>query len=219
MITLSAKIVFEENNEIELSGKRIVAFDGTLADRADFEMPTWGVISNGGSIKFLDRDNAIKNKASAITTSYKPKIYVSLYNTLTKAKMQIGEYFVEDWDYDINSIEVSATLTDGLKEMQDVTIEPLVYDLSRVGNTADKATVAYKHLQEQEAAKVFKLIALDNPIFDSATLEHLNKIEIPFLSIEQTNLWRALDDFGKAFQCHFYKNSQGNIVCVYHGGI
>lgn len=220
MITLSAKIVFEENNEIELSGKRIVAFDGTLADRADFEMPTWGVISNGGSIKFLDRDNAIKNKASAITTSYKPKIYVSLYNTVTKANQQIGEYFVEDWDYDINSIEVSARLTDGLQEMQDVTIAPLVYNLSRENDDIfNTAYYAYEYLQSQAFAKGFNLIALDNLDFDSATLEHLTKIEIPFLAIEQTNLWRALDDFGKAFQCHFYKNSQGTIVCVYQRGI
>ena len=219
MITLSAKIVFEENNEIELSGKQIVAFDGTLADRADFEMPTWGVISNGGSIKFLDRDNAIKNKASAITTSYKPKIYVSLYNTLTKANQQIGEYFVEDWDYNINSIEVSATLTDGLQEMQDVTIGSLAYDLSRNGNTADSATVAYNHLQKQAVDNGFNLIAIDSPNFDTATREHLNKISIPILYIEKSTLWRALNDFGIAFQLHFYKNPQGTIVCVYKEGL
>ena len=106
-----------------------------------------------------------------------------------------------------------------LSSKEDVTIEPLVYDLSRLSHTSDSAIVAYRHLQGQAVANGFNLISDEAPEFDSATLEHLNKIQIPLLQIEQTNLWRALDDFGKAFQCHFYKNSQGTIVCVYYGGI
>ena len=217
MIILTAQITLDDGTEINLGKQNLINMNTNLSDRSDIILPSWGVISNGGTITFIDYDGSIKVLAQALKLTTKTIINVYLENTLNKAKMQIGEYFAESCYYDNNNKEVTVTVTDGLQKMQDVTIKPFVYDITREEYTMT-ATELYECLCEQATKNGFDIVHTTDLFFDNSTLEHLNKIVVSTPYIESTNLWRALDDFAIAFQLHIYRNRKGVIVCVYNGG-
>lgn len=217
MITLTAKITLADGTEIPINKKNALSIDESIIDRGDIILPSWGIISNGGSIRFNDYNGTIKSLAQNIKLTSKTKINVYLNDTLFKSTIQIGEFFSEKWNYDNNNSQVSVNITDGMQKMQDIAITPMKYKLSSEDYSLS-ATVIYEILCEEAINNGFNILRTTDLGFDSSTLEHLNKIVIPFPYIEASNLWRALNDFAVAFQLHIYKNRKGVIVCVYNGG-
>lgn len=217
MIILTAKITLADGTEIALDKRNLLNMESEIIDRADIVLPSWGLISNGGSIRFVDYDGSIKGLAQSLKLTSKTKINVYLTNTLNGATMQVGEYFSEKWDYDNNNGEVSVSFTDGLQKMQDVAITSLEYDLSQ-NDYNFRAIDLYTYICNEAVKNGFAILLPTDADFDSNTRSHLSQIVIPSPYINPTNLWRALNDFGVAFQLHIYKNRKGVIVCVYNGG-
>lgn len=217
MITLTAKITLDDGTEIALDKRNLMNMDSEMNDRDDIVLPSWGLISNGGRVNFVDYDGSIKELAQSLKLTSKTKINIFLTNTLTGATMPVGEYFAQNWQYDNNNGNVSVSVTDGLQKMQDIAITPLAYDLSRE-DYAMTGTMVYKYLCEQATANGFDIVHTTDSAFDKATLAHLEKISVNLPYIEATNLWKALNDFAVAFQLHIYKDRKGAIVCVYNGG-
>ena len=217
MITLSAKITLADGTEIALDKRNLMNMDSEMNDRADIVLPSWGLISNGGRVNFVDYDGSIKGLAQSLKLTSKTKINIFLTNTLTGATMPVGEYFAQNWQYDNNNGNVSVSVTDGLQKMQDIAITPLEYDLSQEDYSMT-ATELYNYLCNQVIANGFDMVQTYEADFDNATLNHLNKIIVKLPYITATNLWRALNDFAVAFQLHIYTDRKGAIVCVYNGG-
>lgn len=220
MITLTAKITLDDKTTYDVDKRNMLSFNVGIIDRGDTVLPSFGIISNGGNFEIVDYDGRIKLWVESLKLNSKTKVNIFLNDTISKTNTQIGDFFASKWDYDNDAKTARAELTDGLEQMQDINITPLVYDLSREEGTkkgiADTAEVIYEFLQKQTVKNGFDMISTSD--LDAKTREHLKNISIAYPYIKQMNLWRAWQDFAVAFQLHIYKNRQGKIVCVYRGG-
>ena len=218
MITLTAKITLADGTEIPIKKKNALSIDESIIDRGDIILPSWGIISNGGSISFMDYDGNIKELAQSLKLTSQTKVNIYLNNTFLNQPINVGEFFADRWNYDNNSSEVRATFNDGLTQMQNIIIIPLEYSLQREDSTTNTAREIYDTLRSQTIANGFDMISTSDSGFDNTTLQHLEKISIAYPYLEETNLWRAWQYFAEAFQLHIYKDRQGIIVCKYNGG-
>lgn len=217
MIILTAKITLADGTEIALDKRNLLNMSSDIIDRADIVLPSWGLISNGGNISFVDYDGTIKRYAQSLMLTSQTKVNIYLTNTLKRVSTEVGEFFSSKWSYDNNNSEVVITITDGLQKLQDISFNPLQYDLSQ-DDYSVTALDLYNIICNELNANGFNVLYPSSSEFDRNTRTHLSNIVINYPYINKGNLWRILNDFGIAFQLHIYKNRKGVIVCVYSGG-
>ena len=216
MITLTATITLDDGTTISLNKKNLLSLNIKTVDRSDMVMPSWGIISNGGTLRFLDYDKTIKDLAQNLKLKSKTKVNIFLNNTVSKATMQVGEFFSERWNYDNNTNEVTLAITDGLKKMQDINIIPLEYNYSIGGAEHNNIQKIYDFLHLQTINNGFDMLSSSE--LDAETLSHLSGCGIRYPFIDEMTLWGAWQSLCEAFQLHIFKNRFGKIVCVYKGG-
>lgn len=214
MITLTAEIeplqryIFEgSDTTYSVDYSNLISIDQKLIDRKETEMPSWGIISCGGTVSFLDYNGKIRKFASQVSSKTRSRVIVNLNDTLNKTSCQLGEYFSESWDYDNNNNRCTIRITDGLTKLQDININ-IPYNLHIEPNT--KITTAlniYEMLQEKTKENGFSVVSKDE--LSNSTQNHLRKISISYPYITDTSLWGAWDDFGKAFLVHIFKRRDG----------
>jgi hypothetical protein len=215
MITLTAKIEYEQDKFIEITPSNSISMQYALSDRADTSMPSWGIISNNGKLEFIDSNGKVKSLAEQNLLKKGVKVNIYLSNTSKNITANIYELFAQSWDYDSNNFKVSVDVSDELKNMQEVQATPYVYDL-----TQEKYFITakdlYDFIQADTVAKGFNMAT--SAELDSNTIAHLSAISIPIPYFEQANLWNVWQNFCEAFQTHIFKGKNKKIVCVYNGG-
>lgn len=222
MITLTAKLTLHNGTEIELNYGNSVSMEGNIFDRADTTLPSWGIISNSGKIKFIDSDGQIRSAIEKNLLKERTKIVLSVSNTVKGTKSNIGDYYAKNWDYDNNNFNVTVDFGDELQNMQDIQAEPYVYDLTTEGYSITAKDLydyiqAYTvNIQADTVNKRFNMATFEE--LDSNTQAHLSAITIPIPYFEQTNLWNVWQNFCEAFQTHIFKAKNQKIVCVYNEG-
>lgn len=214
MIILSAKFTFYDNTEYNVLLNNMLSLEGSLTDRKDYTLPSWGVISNGGNIRFVDYDGSIHSFLSNLDFNKETKVDLYLENTASGFKTKTGDYFVESWSYDDDNKNVTAKLYDGLTKMQDIPITPIKKDAKNGGTKTAKEL--YQNLRAQTVANGFDIVSFDE--LDYATQAHLTNLTIYLAYIEDKNLWGAWNDLCIVAQLYMLKNSIGKIVCNYKEG-
>jgi hypothetical protein len=215
MITLTATITMDNGGTIEITPQNALSMERSIFDRADTTMPSWGIISNGGKVKFIDTDGTIRQLIEAKRLVKGIKVDLFLSDTVNVTSANIGDFYAKTWDYDNNNFNVSVDVGDELQNMQEVQAEPYVYDL-----TQEKYFITakdlYDFIQADTVAKGFNMAT--SAELDSNTIAHLSAITIPIPYFEQANLWNVWQNFCEAFQTHIFKGKNKKIVCVYNGG-
>lgn len=232
MITLTAKIEKDDGDYINLTKRNCISLSSVNSDRSDFELPTFGIISNSSSLSFIDSDESVRRLAISGKLKNGMKTEIFLQNTLYPlANMSIAILYTKDWKYDINAKKVSVTLTDGLTELQDIEVAAWRYDHTKIedrkisfkklygilyGLTPQKyGFLPYSELDDETKA-VLNVLDLgeegynDNPISNSD-----NRLD--YLYWNSTNLWRLWNNFCQACFCHLYKY-KGSTILKYNGG-
>lgn len=206
MITLTAKITLEDNEQIEISKKNVLSIDFDIIDRGEILLPNWGIMSNSGRIDFVDADGKIKNYA------YQRRVYaglpveIYLTNNLYGTKKTFSNFVTGDWKYDSNNRQVSVNITDALEEMQDIVINPKVYNQLTSETTGKKI---YLYLHSLTPPK-FNLISFDS--LDLTTQSALNNLKVPLFILYDNNLWGAWVKLCECVHAHIFKTSEGETI-------
>ena len=202
MITLTAKITLADGTIYDVNKRNILYLDSKIDDRGDISMPSVGIISNSGSLRFVDYDSTIEGWINqGINLESKP-IVIYLNDTISKCNSMVAEYYTKKWSYDSNNRNVSVQLTDGLEEWQNIQI-----------TTAS--------LSKKSGLEIYnELLNQSNYLWDFEELDEITRgilytytIEYPYFG--KTNLWAAWNNLCMACGLHIYKNQNGKIVVSY----
>ena len=213
MITLTATIAREGGNSIVLDYRNSLSIERSIFDRSDISMPSWGVISNGGKLKFVDTDGSIRALVEQRLLKSGMAVTITLSNTISGASASVGEFFTENWDYDNDSHNVSVSVKDELIKWQKILFTQIKY--SPYAYKDWPAKEIYEYLNGI-TPKDFDMLAFNE--LDEITKTHLSNSKVEFFILDSENLWSAWNTFCEAFQTHIYKNNRGITACKYNGG-
>lgn len=216
MITLTAKITKLDGSYIVLDHRNILSLERQFFDRKDISLPSWGVISNGGNIRFVDRNGEVKKLAEQRLLKSGMRVEFFLNNTNLNKTQNIGVFFTTDWDYDNDNKTVSVTINDDLQQWQDIGITPSEKSLYKF-LVADNVYYSeiYIYLKSLTPDK-YNMLAFE--LLDYETQEQLKRRKATYNYHTNTTLWSAWNDFAIASQTHILKDDNGNTITKYHGG-
>lgn len=213
MITLTATITKNDGSLINLNYRNSLSLERTIYDRSDLKLPSWGIISNGGNLRFVDSDGSIKRLAEQRLLKSGMKVNFYLKNTISNSETGVGEFFTDQWNYDNDNRRVDVTIKDDLGKWQDIKISPITYSPYNEKNITGE--IIYDSLYSLTPHN-FNMLNFEQ--LDTITKDHLRNCKIEFFVLNSNNLWSAWTTFCKAFQTHIYKNNSSNTICKYNGG-
>lgn len=201
---------------IELDDSNLLDFERTIMDRSDVKRPSFGIISNTGSLSFIDADGEVKDYIEQQIISSQNVISAYLVNTETGAKEQIAYFNTEKWSYNNSQSLVNVSLKDDLEEWQDINVPAVNY--TPTVSTSKTAEWFYRYLwqfmnePENNPLKKYKMLSFDE--LDSETKAVLSGTTIQYPLLESASLWAQWDKLCQLCFLHIYKRSDGRTVCV-----
>lgn len=176
-------------------------------DRASNETVSYGIISNTGTMTFVDRNGEIKDYAEQQLLKSDLKVQIFLKDTLSKKTTLVGKYETSDWDYDTANREVTVQLKDNLELMQEINDNGI--DLERDKNgyviTTKTAKDLYVHLLVQSGGFNFKQFYA----LDVHTQERLTNTVIGRYYLESGSLWQQWTKLCELVQAHIWQDFDG----------
>jgi hypothetical protein len=206
MITLTAKITLADGKPYDVNKRNMLSIDVNIVDRSDITMPSVGVISNRGTLRFVDYDGRIDQlvQTNALGESQKCEIY--LYDSLAKASAFVGEFYASKWSYNPDNSEVSLTLEDDLIVWQNLEMPAL--DLSEPKTAYDVFLDITNYIENNYPSRW--LFAVD----ETAT-NIMNNYIIQNPYFEKGNLWNRLTKICEVCGLHIFKNYFKRVVVSY----
>lgn len=197
---------------IELDDTNLLDFERTIMDRSDIKRPSFGIISNTGSLSFIDKDGEVKDYIAQQIISSQNVISAYLVNTETNAREQIAYFNTEQWSYNNSQSLVNVSLKDDLEEWQDINVPAI--DYTPTVSTPKTAEWFYKYLYKKTPEK-FKMLSFDE--LDSETKAVLSETTIQYPILESASLWAQWDKLCQLCFLQIYKRNDGRTVCKYSG--
>lgn len=213
MITLTATITKLDGSFITLDYRNSMSLERNIQDRSDFKLPSFGIISNGGNLRFVDADGSVRFLAEQRQLKSGMAVNFYLNNTVSGASAPVGKFLTNQWDYDNNNKEVTVSLMDDLQEWQDLLITPVEYNPYFDKDLSFKWY--YEYLYALTPSK-YNLIAFSD--LDEATQTVLSATMFEFFILNSKSIWGAWENLCEACQCHIYKRNDGKTTCRYNGG-
>lgn len=216
MIILTAKIEYDDNQFIELTPSNSISIERSLLDRENVSMPSFGIVSNGGKIAFIDVDGTIKNLINNNTLRYGLPVNISLSNTTTRPEattMDIGQLYASKWNYDNDSKKVTVNIVDGLEDWQNILINAIGY--SPFNDIGLSFKWLYDHLW---GLTPLTYNMLEFSELDGNTQNILLNSHFEFKILDSKNLWDGWTKLCQACQCHIFKSRNSRTVFKYNGG-
>lgn len=108
---------------LKIDRRNLISLDSNIVDRSDISLPSWGVISNRGSITFNDISGEVLDYAENGLLSEGQEVNIYLEDTLStllNKKTKVGNFITSKWNYDNDSKVASVSLTDGLETLQNL---------------------------------------------------------------------------------------------------
>lgn len=200
------------NLSIELDDTNLLDFERAIMDRSDIKRPSFGIISNTGSLSFIDKDGEVKDYIAQQIISSQNVISAYLVNTETNAREQIAYFNTEQWSYNNSQSLVNVSLKDDLEEWQDINVPAVEY--TPTVSTPKTAEWFYKYLYEKTPEK-YKMLAFDE--LDNETKAVLRSTTIQYPLLESASLWAQWDKLCQLCFLQIYKRNDGRTVCKYSG--
>lgn len=194
---------------ITLDDTNLLDFERTIKDRSDTESPSFGIISNTGSLSFIDADGEVLDYISQQIVSSDNIITAYLEDTEKGLKEQIAYFNTQSWSYNNSQSLVDVSLKDDLEEWQDINIDAINY-IPTV-STSQTAKWLYNYLYDKTPSK-FNMLKFSE--LDSETQAVLSGTTIQYPLLESSNLWNEWDKLCQLCFLHIYKRSDGRTVCT-----
>lgn len=184
---------------INIDSKNLISMNRSIFDRADLKLPSWGILSNIGSIEFIDTNYEVKDYAEQKLLVAGSQIKIIMLNTLSKTKEEIGIFYSDIWDYDNDNRKVSISLKDDLEEWQNILLDE--YSLKQNQTMYD----VYLHLVSKTPKKWIFYLDEDTKIF-------LQSIICKYTYLESSNLWSQWNKLCEIAILHIYKNNENKVI-------
>lgn len=204
MIKLTATIEHGYTTLINVDEKNLLSFKCSFMSVSDISKPSYGIISNEGSLDLIDTDGEIfrlyKERNSRLRNST-IRVYIS--NDLTNFSENIGTFYSVDWSYDEYEKKSTISFRDDIIKWQDVEID------------------AVKEIEaEKSAFEIYEYAKSKTPTtfsfsLDENTEKYLKSYKIVFPFIDEGTLWSLWDKICQACALHIYKNKSNKVVVVH----
>lgn len=203
MIALTVKILFNDKTFSIIKSSNLNYIESSVITCDNLSQPRWGIISNHGTLRFIDNElsQKIVNSPSLIENS---NVEILLNNTLTNSSCEVGNFKISTWSYDNHTKELSISLSDDLEEWQEISIrnyylvsEKTAYDI-------------YENYLKEETPDKWEFEPLDK--ITRSVLENYI-IKYPFF--KKDNLWAQFYKLCTACGLTIFKNSKGKVVVSY----
>lgn len=189
--TVDLEVVFDKRN--------ILSLESSINERGNVELPSWGLISSGGSASFNDKNSKFFVYANAGLLSNGIEIKIFSENTIKKEKKQLGVYYTTNWDYDVKNKTCSVNFNDGLENFQKIMVVPK--NFSKPSNA--------KNLL-QETLSIFS--PSTKTVFDNEADHSLYYTNVNYQLIEgETSLWNYISQICGICGIYGYKNNEGSL--------
>lgn len=191
--------------KLTLDYTKITDISCGIVTQAEFVKPSYGIVSNSGTISFNDFYNEISDYIELGLLKEGALVNIWIENSLIPSqKYKVSEMYTDKWTYDEENKSVTVSLVDGLERLQDVEFEGIEY-FPRVSQPKSYNSIL-NILKEKTKYIGFK-VKITGDI--SAYLIGFTN---PFPYMASSSLWSAWQKFGEATKTHIYKNSNGEIT-------
>lgn len=189
----------------------LLSLDVSIFDRADITLPSFGIISNKGTIEFIDNNPTFSVSRYANLGLLKENANVNVYlvNSRTGKQKKQATMFTASWGYNNDSKTVSVSLKDKLQDWQSIDVSMDAVDVSQ--NITSTAYSLYLELKAKTPNGSLFLI-------DTNTENHFKSIQDKVVYFEGGSLWSVWSRFCLATQTHIYSDEEGKIRIIYRGG-
>lgn len=202
---VSVGVGFDKNN--------LVSIMYSMYERSDYKLPSYGVVSNTGELKFNDLTGEIKDYANQNLLVEGLDVTLSITNTISNKTKKIGVLKTNEWDYNEYNRVVSVTLKDELTEWQDIQVDGITYDPRITEPTSMGFFYDYLCEKTPRKYKMLSYVELDETVKDL-----LSSTKVPYAFLQSGSLWEQWEKICHACGLYIYKNSQGRTVCSYSLG-
>lgn len=209
---------------IDIDYKNLISINGSIFERGETKLPSYGIISNNGELEFNDIDGEIKDYADLLLVNSDLKVVVTLKNTLANKEEQVGVFQTETWNYDNDNRSVSVSLKDDLEEWQDIQVKGFSYDPREPFKVIEygKMSNVYKWLQQQDengndrTPQKYDMLSFEELDIETQTILENTTIDYPLL--EDGTLWEQWTKLCEVCGLYIYKRKDGKTVCSYTYG-
>jgi hypothetical protein len=210
MITLTAKIAYDNGKELVIDKRNLLSMSHNIIDRSDIVLPSFGIISNSGKIGFVDYSGEVRRLAEQNKLSANLPVTISLNDTLNDTHLDCTNFVTRKWNYDPSSKEVSVDIGDRLILWQDIAINTIPYNATTPRSVTCEDI--YKNLYNQTPTDYF-LVPFES--LDRSLRLHLQTINVSFYISQDTTLWGAWTTLAQASFANIYMNNKGQTQFVF----
>lgn len=220
MNELTAKIYISASETLEINRNNVLSVSRNTTDRADYKLPTFGIISNTSEIEFNDVNGKVLQYANDLKLQEGLDCEIYLKNSIYNKNKVVGIYKTATWNYDNNNKKVSVSLKDDLEEWQDINVEGFGYDAKN--RKSQTLYIFYEYLRGKTPTK-YNMLAFNE--LDDNTKAILNNITIMYPMLKSGSLWQQWTKLCQVAQAHIYKKVEiindkfySRTAFVYRGG-
>ncbi|MCM1437794.1 MAG: hypothetical protein NC131_01090 [Roseburia sp.] len=204
---------------IELDETNLLDFGRTIMDKSDIEQPSFGIISNTGSLSFIDKDGEVADYIAQQLVNSENVITAYLEDKETGAKEQIAYFNTQNWNYNNSQSLVDVSLKDDLEEWQDINVPAISY--VPTVSTSQTAEWFYRYLQEERIVdgkkeritpEKYQMLSFEE--LDGETQAILRGTTIQYPLLESSNLWNEWNKLCQLCFLYIYKRGDGRTVCT-----
>ena len=186
---------------IVVNEKNLDSFTYSLYDRENNDEPSYGVVSNSGTLSFVDSTGEILDYANMRLLKDLTGVEICISNSITKESQVFIKAFTQEWEYDNDSRVVTLTIADGLSAiLQNITFYNDLFHADK--SAGDKAFVEIYNDIYGMVPSYFSMPSYDELNADVKSL--IENISADAYKPEEGNLWAAIDAFAKAVGLHIY---------------
>ena len=180
--------------------QNMLSLSAPIKDRSVNEQPSYGIISNAGSLSIVDGTGEIKEYARMGLLTTDLDVSLTLEDTITKKHQSIGKFKTNKWSYNNMNYEVSIELKDDLEYWQNIKIK------------------SQELIRNQNALKLYNDLLSFIPSkyevqgLTQKQLNYIEKIEMPCYYWDSKSLWELWNDFCVLTLSKMYENEEGTVI-------
>lgn len=189
---------------IVVDEKNLDSFTYSLYDREYNDEPSYGVVSNSGTLSFVDSTGEILDHITNRMLTNELSVKVNVLNTLNNKKELFISTKTSQWEYDNNNFIVTISLQDELEELQNYTF---------VGIPCNESFMFASTIYDSIVSEIPERFGV--PYYNNLSDSVKNKIGYSSILnpyMQSCSLWDALDGFCKTFGLRMYKHKQQIVV-------
>lgn len=211
---------------IDLDYNQITAISREMRERSDISMPSWGILSSGGSLDFNDYDGEFLDYIEQNILKSGVEVTINLNNTLGGKTQsgewviseQIAKYYIDDVDYDVNNKIVSLSIKDNVEKLQNTKFDFSDFECNPLHYSSKTFPELYEMIRDQVEDNGVEMMQFSSLGSNEKTHLQGMTMTVPLI-FEDESIWSCIEKFGVATGGHFYINSNGVLIYRYNGGI